>query len=330
MKLQQDNWKKFKYSEIFDIRKGKRLTKNDFTFGHTPFIGAIDSNNGYRDFIDTPPIYQGNTITINYNGSVGEAFYQPRPFWASDDVNVLYPKFRLNEYIALFIITVIRNEKYRFNYGRKWELARMNESTILLPCKNNKIDVEFIENYIKNLPNSEIIEDTYIQNIKCSVSNTKTNVGLNWESYLLSDLFEIKGTKTTSLLTLEEYGNGKYPYVTTRTSDNGTEHLYNYYTEEGGVLTVDSAVLGYCSYQPINFSASDHVEKLIPKFVMNKYIALFLVTILNKEQYRYNYGRKCSHTRMKKISIKLPAKNNAPDWDYMERYIKSLPYSNGI
>ena len=63
---------------------------------------------------------------------------------------------------------------------------------------------------------------------------------------------------------------------------------------------------------------------------MNKYIALFLTTILNLEQYRYNYGRKCSQTRMKEISIKLPAKNNQPDWQFMEDYIKSLPYSKSL
>jgi len=88
--------------------------------------------------------------------------------------------------------------------------------------------------------------------------------------------------------------------------------------------------MGYCSYQSLPFSASDHVEKLIPKFKMNKYIALFLVTILNLEQYRYNYGRKCSQERMKKISIKLPSKNGNPDFEYMENYVKSLPYSSSL
>lgn len=95
-------------------------------------------------------------------------------------------------------------------------------------------------------------------------------------------------------------------------------------------LTVDSAVLGYCSYQPFDFSANDHVEKLIPTFEMNKYVAMFLVTIMNLEKYRYNYGRKCSQTRMKQISIKLPSKKGQPDFEYMENFIKSLSYSGSI
>lgn len=146
------NWKKFSYDDIFEVKKGKRLTKEDFIEGKTPFIGAIDSNNGYRDFIQQEPIHKGNTITVNYNGSVGEAFYQPNPFWASDDVNVLYPKFRFNKYIAMFIIPIIKKEKYRYNYGRKWESTRMRESSIQLPVNElGQIDVDFMENYIKSL-----------------------------------------------------------------------------------------------------------------------------------------------------------------------------------
>jgi hypothetical protein len=156
--LNINGWKYFKYNEIFDVKKGKRLTKEDFEEGKTPFIGAIDSNNGYRDFVGQEPIHKGNTITVNYNGSVGEAFYQPKEFWASDDVNVLYPKFRFNKYIAMFIIPIIKKEKYRFNYGRKWESTRMKESLIKLPVnKKGEIDTELMENYIKSFPYSASI-----------------------------------------------------------------------------------------------------------------------------------------------------------------------------
>ena len=152
----------------------------------------------------------------------------------------------------------------------------------------------------------------------------------NWEYFELEKLFTITGSKTTPLLELEEYGTGVFPYVTTQATNNGVGGFYDFSTEKGNALTVDSAVLGYCSYQKLDFSASDHVEKLIPQFKMNEYIAMFLVTIMNLERYRYNYGRKCSQTRMKEISIKLPSKNNEPDFKYMEGYIKTLPYSSSI
>lgn len=164
-----------------------------------------------------------------------------------------------------------------------------------------------------------------------SFSNAELDITTsNWEFFELNQIFMVTGSQTTPLLELEEYGNGDYPYITTQATNNGCEGFYDFYTEEGNVLTIDSAVLGYCAYQAFKFSASDHVEKLTPRFEMNKYIALFLVTVLNLEQYRYNYGRKCSQTRMKQISIKLPAKNGQPDFEYMEHFIKSLPYSSSI
>lgn len=145
-------WKEFTFDELFDIKKGKRLTKANMRPGITPFIGSIDKNNGLSHTIGQQAIHDGNTITVNYNGSVAEAFYQPVSFWASDDVNVLYPKFELNSYIAMFLITVIRNEKYRFSYGRKWHVERMKTSTIKLPAIGNCADWHYMENYIKLLP----------------------------------------------------------------------------------------------------------------------------------------------------------------------------------
>ena len=156
--LSDREWKWFRYDELFEIKKGKRLTKEDMIEGNTPFIGSSEQENGITAYIDKEPIHKANTISVTYNGSVAEAFYQPKDFWATDDVNVLYPRFALNPYIALFILPLIRKEKYRFSYGRKWHLERMNESKIKLPVdKNGNPDWQFMEDYIKSLPYSAAI-----------------------------------------------------------------------------------------------------------------------------------------------------------------------------
>ena len=53
---------------------------NDQTEGNVTYIDAIDSNNEIANYMGQDAIQDGNTITLNYNGSVGEAFYQPKPF----------------------------------------------------------------------------------------------------------------------------------------------------------------------------------------------------------------------------------------------------------
>lgn len=152
-------WKEFAYRDLFDIKKGKRLTKQAMLEGTTPFIGSSDSNNGVTGYVGQPAEHAGNTITVAYDGSVGEAFYQPKPYFALDSVNVLYPRFALNPYIALFLATLIRKEKYRYNYGRKWHLGRMNESVIKLPItENGGPDWQFMEKYIKSLPYSSGVQ----------------------------------------------------------------------------------------------------------------------------------------------------------------------------
>lgn len=157
--------------------------------------------------------------------------------------------------------------------------------------------------------------------------------GSMWKSFRLNDLFRITGSRTTPKRDLEAPPPGQrgYPYVTTQATNNGVAGFYGDWTEDGGVLTIDSAVIGYCAYQKLPFSASDHVEKLIPRFSMSDYAAMFLTAVINIERYRYNYGRKCSQTRLKSASVSLPAApDGSPDWDYMERYIKSLPYSANL
>jgi hypothetical protein len=281
------------------------------------FVSRTESNNGISAYVkrslDIKP-NPAHTISVAVSGSVLSSFYQSDEYYSGRDLYYLIPKKKMSKEEMIFYAFCIKANKYKYNYGRA---ANRTLKDILIP---DEVPSDFRISLNKiPLPDEKAKENKNIQ------LDT-----LNWQYFSLSQLFNIKGTKTTPILELEEYGDGKYPYVTTQATNNGVEGFYNYYTEEGNVLTVDSAVLGYCSYQPLAFSASDHVEKLIPKFSMNKYVALFLTTVINLEQYRYNYGIKCSQTRMRKAYIKLPSKNGVPDFEFMESYIKSLPYSSSI
>lgn len=158
IKLETKLWKEFRFDFLFDIKKGRRILNRDMIPGLTPCIRATGQNNGVTAFISHEPNHEGNTITVSYNGSIGEAFYQEKPHFSLDDVNVLYPLFPLNKYIAFFLCTLIRKEKFRFNYGRKWHLERMNETIIKLPVKiDNLPDWDYMENFIKTLPFSKSI-----------------------------------------------------------------------------------------------------------------------------------------------------------------------------
>ena len=151
-------WKSFLYEELFTIKKGKRLSKKNMISGKTPLVGLTSNNNGITDHVEQEPIHKANTISINSNV---EAFYHSYDYWASQDVNVLYPKLerfsRFNQYIALFLITIIKLEKHKFDYGRKWSFKRMEKSIISLPTTvQGNLDLDYMEHYIKTLNYSSV------------------------------------------------------------------------------------------------------------------------------------------------------------------------------
>jgi len=155
-----ESWKGFELQRIFEIVKGRRLTKAQMRGGDTAFISALDNNNGLRQPVLGVAAHKPGVITVNYNGNgVAEAFFQPEPFLASDDVHILYPKFEgLTALSALFICAVIRLEKYRFSYGRKWNLDRMRLSEISLPqTDDGSPDLAAMERFMSTLRFSSVV-----------------------------------------------------------------------------------------------------------------------------------------------------------------------------
>ncbi len=150
--LDISSWKLFQLSELFNVQKGKRLTKADMKDGKIRFIGASAINNGITAYISNDEhLHPQNTITLSYNGSIGEAFYQDEMFWASDDVNVLYPKFEMNREMAFFIIPLLKTAGKRYAFIDKWKKEDMEKSKIPLPVdKDGNPDYKYMENYIVN------------------------------------------------------------------------------------------------------------------------------------------------------------------------------------
>jgi hypothetical protein len=59
--------------------------------------------------------------------------------------------------------------------------------------------------------------------------------------------------------------------------------------------------------------------------------ALFVLAILNNERYKYSYGRAFLMDRIKETIVKLPVTPiGSPDWQFMENYIKALPYGDRL
>jgi len=307
---------KISYWTKFDFNKMEVCENNDLDWIN--FIWRTWKNNWIvsrvKEFEDKKPL-KAWQITVALWWSILSTFLQLEDFYTGQNIAVLTSKNDLSERELFYYCMCISKNKFR--YWAFWREANTTLKDLLIPS------IEEIPDFVydSKIPDYSDIKES-LNKEKLSLDNKK------FEYFEVKDLFEVKGTKTTKKEVLEESWNWGAPYITTQSTNNWVYWFYNIATEKWFVLTIDSAVTGFCSYQEKDFSASDHVEKLTPKFEINKYIWIFLTTIINKEQYRYNYWRKFNQERIKNTKIKLPVDDSwNPDFQFMENYIKSLSYS---
>lgn len=318
------SWRSFKIGDLFSIKKGKRLTREEQLAGNTPYIGAVDSNNGVTNYISQAPIHNGNTISLSYNGSVGEAFYQERAFWATDDVNVLYPKFSLTRNIALFLCPILRLEKYRFAYGRKWTLEKMKASVIRLPAKGDEPDWQYMDDYIKQ--KYKKLEKRTNTKITTAAPPLKTS---SWKRFMISELFEC------SIAHSEDFGNiakGETPFIGRSENTNGLQgYVETNKINRGQCITIGMVGTMRAYWQENQFAASQNIL-VLRNDNLNKYSALFIATVLQHIiRNKYSYNRTIQKEKFKRNYLRLPITSTGhPDWSYMENYIKSIRYSDLI
>ena len=359
--LNTSDWKEFLLSDIFDIRKGKRLTKENQTMGDTPFIGATAKNNGITSYIGKEYLHEGNTISLTYNGSVGEAFYQPKPFWASDDVNVLYPKdFVLTENIALFFCAILRLEKQMWSYARKWNLEKMNDTSIRLPVNScNEPNYGMIETYmaglkadITNIPDYFLNEgyekaSWYLDNIEQEIFESefagvavKKEITLSdrrWNKFILGNIVEsVQNGKSYNASDLVSAADGTdYVSYVTRTDNNNGISMYVQSEEYDGLEKANAITIGDTTatifFQDHDFITGPHIIVIRADW-LNVYTANFIITLLNQEKYRYPvFGRAFTKDLIATTELNLPVDDKGnPDYQFMEDYIKSLPFSAKI
>lgn len=76
-------------------------------------------------------------------------------------------------------------------------------------------------------------------------------------------------------------------------------------------------------YHNYDFSAKDNVVVCIPKSEYPVSVIYYLISVINRERWRFSYGRKCYITKMKEIKFLIPTdKNGEFDIKYVEDNVK--------
>lgn len=153
IKLDNKNWKYFKFEEIFKFNsRGQRLIETDREKGDILYFSASEFNNGWTDKISNPLFTEKDALIYT---TFGDAYYVQGEFTASDEVSI-FKDAKLNVYTGLFLASVISKNKYKYSFGRKAFKNKWSRDLIPLPIDDNdKIDWKFMEDYVKSLPYSK-------------------------------------------------------------------------------------------------------------------------------------------------------------------------------
>lgn len=145
------NVKIMKVKDLCKIDKRTSIPQNAMNLnGEVPYVTTSSMNNGVSNFADEEPNFKGKCLSVAMNGSVGEVFFQIDDFITSGDNAVLTAKNGYDPYLLFFIGALIRNHQWRYNYYRKMSLSKLKSLSLPIPIKDNKIDLEYIKEIVKN------------------------------------------------------------------------------------------------------------------------------------------------------------------------------------
>lgn len=355
MNLNTEEWIPFRFQDIFDVEKGFYNKKPEHvdTVEDIPFLGASDKNNGVTEFYSlseiessskmgkgkneplSQKIFPGHALCVTNNGKPGNAYYQEDRFTCSHDVNPLYIKNgQFNFWTAMFIATVIKHDRYRWKYGRKWRPERMKNSIINLPVDSDgKPDWKFMEDYIKELHDHPLTT-------KNTAPHCKLNIN-SWKEFKLRDIMNISNGQGITKEEIQE-NPGEFPAVQSGETDNGIigfiskEYCIkkNYTMTDKACLTVArTGTSGFVALQKNGCVVGDSAKilQLKEQISDNIPVYIFIATMLNKNRFKYAYGRKVVEDKYMDTIIKLPVnKEGRPDLEKISEFIKSLPYGDRI
>lgn len=152
---------------------------------------------------------------------------------------------------------------------------------------------------------------------------------------LISNIYKARAINKDDLTLASDFQHS-IRYITRTEENNGCELLADVRMvdeqniENGNAISIGDTT-ATCFYQDEKFITGDHMVVVRADNWLNKYTALFVLAILNNERYKYSYGRAFLMDRIKETIVKLPATPiGSPDWQFMENYIKALPYGDRL
>lgn len=216
----------------------------------------------------------------------------------------------------------------------KTDYSNLTEEDFLIKIRKyvvfkTKQNLGLINKDIDDLAMFEIFKSNTVKN---SIVQERVQLNLNnWSEYKYSRIFS-SVTRGMRLIENDRI-SGDVPYYSASEKNNAlTDSISNPLFVEKDALIYTT--FGDCFYVEGEFTASDEIN-IFKHPKLNIFNGLFLSTIIQKNKNKYAFGRKAFNNKYSNDWVSLPTIQNSqrqyePDWQFMEDYIKSLPYSSNL
>jgi hypothetical protein len=125
----------------------------------TPYVTTTEKDNGISIWCNEEPNFPKDTLTVSLDGQCGTCFYQFDDFIAGEKTAVLRLKDKNDPSLLFYVGTIIEKKSWRYNYGIKLSMARLQEFLIPVPVTTTgELDSESIRKMVHNTYGSEIFE----------------------------------------------------------------------------------------------------------------------------------------------------------------------------
>ncbi len=148
-------------TELFKtpIQTGEFHVSGEMDDGKIPLISTSALNNGVEKYVDVPLAQTNlNAITISSDGTPLTSYFHYYNFVAKDNVMICFPKQNYRFTTLLYLTTQLNRLRWRFSYGRKCYLNKIDKIRIYIPTnRDGEIDEDYIEYLIKHLPSWQML-----------------------------------------------------------------------------------------------------------------------------------------------------------------------------
>jgi len=164
--LPPHHWQSFRAEALFTLNRGHFHSIANLDPGPNITISRVSTDNGMVGFYEKPDdavILAAKTLTVST--VTGDAFVQPQPFIATDNVVLCTPKAPHAPMCLTslyFIAAMLNRVRWRYSYGRQCYKSKFAQTDVVLPVKgDNSLDENYMGAIVENAQFWPLVETAH-------------------------------------------------------------------------------------------------------------------------------------------------------------------------